>query len=623
MSKTRVFIYGSCVSRDTFEHFDPEQFELVEYVARQSVLSAYTKPVELMAPPTMESRFQQRMITGDFSSSLRSLLSTHGSATDLVLVDLTDERLGAYLLPDGSMVTRSVELIESGAEQYLPQGSQHIAFGTQQHFEYWSTAMNYIGERFQHYMPQATVVLLDLAWAEWSESGAQTPDSFGVRATDANSIFRPYIQVAAQALGAHVVSLDPAEVMSGPHHPWGDAPFHYAEKVYLETVRRLTGTEGRVVWGPGAKASSAAASSASSPVTGPSTTLSSTHRSPDLAVTVVVPNDNDAYALGTCLESVLAQSIGVENVETVVVDNGSTDGTQQVLDQYLHRFPQGHLRIVPQERSASTSAGRNAVIGDARGRHIYFVDATDYLGPDALWALTRRAEANSSDIVLGKPVGVGRTAPGHSFRSSRDKAGLKDFRIGDALHAHTLYRTQFLRDRDIKFHLSLGTNIERHFAMSAFAWAQTISVEADTDCYFLVHHKGTPAKPSRPKAPNPGALDTISATFKAASSGKIPLERRQTLKAQYWNMLLTNELVREFSKKKGSDRSTFLAGVNRLIGSHDPEPYLARLRPDARVFLFLVRTGQPQALDAYVEMTTSKKKDTAKAPARDLVGTRS
>ncbi|MFJ3404440.1 DUF6270 domain-containing protein [Promicromonospora sp. NPDC090134] len=254
MSKTRVFIYGSCVSRDTFEHFDPEQFELVQYVARQSVLSAYTKPVELMAPPTLESRFQQRMVTGDFSSSLRSLLSTHGSATDLVLVDLTDERLGAYLLPDGSMVTRSVELIESGAEQYLPQGTQHIAFGTQQHFEYWSTAMNYIGERVQHHMPQATTVLLDIAWAEWSESGTQTPDSFGLKASEANAIFRPYVQVATQALGAHVVSMDPAEVMSGPHHPWGDAPFHYAEKVYLETVRRLTGTEGRVVWGPGSEA---------------------------------------------------------------------------------------------------------------------------------------------------------------------------------------------------------------------------------------------------------------------------------------------------------------------------------------------------------------------------------
>lgn len=617
MSKTRVFIYGSCVSRDTFEHLDPEQFELVEYVARQSVLSATTRPVDSMAPPALESRFQQRMVTGDFQSSLRPLLAQHAAEIDVLLVDLTDERLGVYLLPDGTVLTRSVELIESGAEQSLPQGARHVAFGTQQHYEYWSGAIRALGDSIRQTAPRAAVALLDIPWAEWSESGQQTPDSFGISAAQANPVFRSYVEVAVQALGAHLISLDPTEVISGLHHPWGDAPFHYAEKVYLEVVRRLTGAEGRVVWGPTASSTA----SVSSPVSHASATLS-TPRTSSLAVTVVVSNDNDGHALGTCLESILSQSIGLENIETVVVDNGSTDNTQQLLDQYIQRFPQGRLRIVPQERSASTATGKNAAVTDARGRHIYFVDAADYLGPDALWALTRRAEANSSDVVLGKPVGVGRSAPGYSFRSSRDKATLKEFRIGDALHAHTLYRTQFLRDNDIKFHLTLGTNVERHFAMSAFAWAQTISIEADTDCYFLVQHRNAPGKPPRPKAQNPGALDTVWATFKAASSGKIPLDRRQALKAQYWNMLLTNEFVREFSKKKSNtDKSTFLAGVNRLIGSHDPEPYLGLLRADARVLLFLVQTGQPQALDAYVEMA-HKKKETAKPPARDAVGAR-
>jgi hypothetical protein len=253
MSKTRVFIYGSCVSRDTFEHLDPDHFELVEYVARQSVLSATTHPAEALAPPVLESRFQQRMITGDFQSSLRPLLAQRAGEIDVLLLDLTDERLGVYLLPDGTVVTRSVELIESGAERSLPQGTHHVAFGTQQHYEFWSGAVRALGDSIRMTVPQATVALLDIPWAEWSESGQQTPDSFGVSAAEANPILRSYIEVAAQALGAHVISLDPAEVMSGPHHPWGDAPFHYAEKVYLEAVRRLTGAEGRVVWGPGAQ----------------------------------------------------------------------------------------------------------------------------------------------------------------------------------------------------------------------------------------------------------------------------------------------------------------------------------------------------------------------------------
>lgn len=605
MSKTRVFIYGSCVSRDTFEHFDPEQFELVEYVARQSVLSAYTKPVEAMAPPTLESRFQQRMVTGDFSSSLRSLLSTHGSATDLVLVDLTDERLGAYLLPDGSMVTRSVELIESGAEQYLPQGSQHIAFGTQQHFEYWTTAMNYIGERFQHYMPQATVVLLDIPWAEWSESGAQTPDSFGVRATDANSIFRPYVQVAAQALGAHVVSLDPSEVMSGPHHPWGDAPFHYAEKVYLEIVRRLTGTEGRVVWGLGAAASGASPTISTGQVTTYNSAAGSTSpESPDLIATVVVSNNNDAYTLGACLESLQRQSIGLENLEVLVVDNGSTDETQQVLDQYQHHFPHGNFRTIGQKRAVSSASGRNTAISEARGEYVYFVNASDRLGPDALQAMVQRAHKNSSQIVIGKPVGVGHSVPTKPFEQSYDSIDLESFQFAEVLHAHCLYSTEFLRENKIEFDAALPTLIERPFAMATYAMAERVSVESSVDCYYLVRHDDAPSKPPLPTVAGANSLAVVWATFKAASDAKTPSSKRQVLKARYWNRILTGDLVSEFRKQTRTDaRLKFIADVNRLIGAHNPDPYLKRISANARVFLFLAQTGRPAALQAYLDMT--------------------
>jgi len=241
MSKNRVFIYGSCVSRDMFEYLDPDQFELVQYVARQSALSAYTRPVTLVEPPAADSTFQQRMLAGDFASSLQTLIPQAATTTDLVLVDLTDERLGAYVLPDGSVVTRSLELIQSGAENALPVGSQHLAFGTDKHFQYWSQGIAAVGELIRYHMPRAAVILLDIPWAEKSESGERTPDSFGTAPAEANAALRVYTKVAADSLNAQTITIEHSDVTSNPHHRWGEAPFHYSDRVYQLVADRLNG----------------------------------------------------------------------------------------------------------------------------------------------------------------------------------------------------------------------------------------------------------------------------------------------------------------------------------------------------------------------------------------------
>lgn len=249
MKRNRVFIYGSCVSRDTFEHLEPSEFELIQYVARQSAVSAYTRSVDMVEPPVLRSPFQHRMVAGDYASNLRDLIPEVGPTIDLVLTDLIDERLGVYVLPDGSVITRSLELIESGAEKTLPAGTQHVPFGTSQHVQYWSAGIKTVGQLLRRFMPQAAVVLLDIPWAERSLSGEPTPDSFGVKSSEANQVFPSYIARAAEALDARVISIGPGDAVSSPHHPWGDAPFHYAEAVYIEIARQLTGRPGRLVWG--------------------------------------------------------------------------------------------------------------------------------------------------------------------------------------------------------------------------------------------------------------------------------------------------------------------------------------------------------------------------------------
>lgn len=248
MSRTGVFIWGSCVSRDTFEHVDPSRHELVRYLARQSAVSAASPPVALVKPPHMHSPFQRRMIAGDFRSTLKKHLAARAAETDVLLVDLVDERLGFYVLPDDTVVTRSVELIQAGDASLLPDGTRHLPLGDPEHFERWSTAIGWAGRLIRRKMPEASVVLLDIPWAQRSSAGNPTPRSFGVRASEANESFRPYADRAQEALRARRIALPHAEVTSGPTHPWGESPFHYSEDVYLRVVEELTGEPGRAVW---------------------------------------------------------------------------------------------------------------------------------------------------------------------------------------------------------------------------------------------------------------------------------------------------------------------------------------------------------------------------------------
>lgn len=93
-------------------------------------------------------------------------------------------------------------------------------------------------------------------------------------------------------------------------------------------------------------------------------------------VSVVIPTYNAAWCVGRAIDSVLAQSW--QDLELIVVDDGSTDGTAGVLQGYGDRI----LRI--DQSNAGMSAARNAGIGAARGRYIAFLDADDRWLPDKL-----------------------------------------------------------------------------------------------------------------------------------------------------------------------------------------------------------------------------------------------
>lgn len=116
---------------------------------------------------------------------------------------------------------------------------------------------------------------------------------------------------------------------------------------------------------------------------------------PSPEVSVIIPAYNLEGYLDTCLQSVLAQTLG--NFEAIVVDDGSTDGTPGLLRRYAERDPR---IIVVSTPNRGVARARETGIARAQGKYIAFLDGDDFWEPRMLEEMTASIGQNGGyDIV--------------------------------------------------------------------------------------------------------------------------------------------------------------------------------------------------------------------------------
>lgn len=113
-------------------------------------------------------------------------------------------------------------------------------------------------------------------------------------------------------------------------------------------------------------------------------------------ITVIVPIYNVLEYLTRCVHSITAQTY--ENLEILLVDDGSTDGTAQLCDQLAEE--DGRIRVFHKENRGSSLA-RNFALGQARGEYVGFVDSDDFIAPqmyELLWEGIRRFQVPAAQV---------------------------------------------------------------------------------------------------------------------------------------------------------------------------------------------------------------------------------
>jgi len=112
------------------------------------------------------------------------------------------------------------------------------------------------------------------------------------------------------------------------------------------------------------------------------------------AVSVIIAAYNREAYLKKCLESVLSQTL--RNVQVIVVNDGSTDNTQNIVESYLPGHP--NLQLINQSNQGALKA-RCAGVKAASGDYILMVGSDDYLAPSALENCWKAAVAYDLDMV--------------------------------------------------------------------------------------------------------------------------------------------------------------------------------------------------------------------------------
>lgn len=115
-----------------------------------------------------------------------------------------------------------------------------------------------------------------------------------------------------------------------------------------------------------------------------------------MKLSIIIPVYNVRQFLGECIDSILAQTM--QDFELILIDDGSTDGSADIVSDYASRFP-GKIKSM-RVKNGGQGRARNIGLGIACGEYVGFIDSDDWIEPDMYEKLLRRAEETDAQIVF-------------------------------------------------------------------------------------------------------------------------------------------------------------------------------------------------------------------------------
>ena len=117
-------------------------------------------------------------------------------------------------------------------------------------------------------------------------------------------------------------------------------------------------------------------------------------------VSVIIPCFNATKYLPKCFMSLVQQTIGIDQIELIFVDDASTDedATWNMLQEFERAYPES-IMILKLEENMRQGGARNVALQYATGEYIAFVDADDFVADNFLLETYEKVKESDADII--------------------------------------------------------------------------------------------------------------------------------------------------------------------------------------------------------------------------------
>jgi len=232
-SQIKIFIFGSCVSRDFIEIASAKNFTLVKYYARSSFASLSSKPLkddQLLS--RIESKWQRTMLFNDLQKNV--FYDVLRNDFDVMLIDLIDERFNLAKV-DGSLCTISTEY-----RKYQEKKYQAIAFDSVEKFEHWKIGFKKFIQHLQRVNAVDKIRINRVWWADKIEDTGFFSDDYAQYIKRNNEILeKMYSHISKFIKASQFIDYPNDILVAAKSHKWGVQPFHYIDSFYNYTKKNL------------------------------------------------------------------------------------------------------------------------------------------------------------------------------------------------------------------------------------------------------------------------------------------------------------------------------------------------------------------------------------------------